>query len=182
MVEMASLVVSKGVHGISTLHIFKNSADHLVIFFKGDPIAEGAASHEIAHLQDPVNICSILHRKYEENSQKSTIVVISPTTATTGTGTAAVYDTFFPKLTSTGEPLGYNGHSFKASEQLTSLLQQHQLFEVPKTVAELATATEAATTWTASALPTVDVIGFSKGGVVVNQVRYPSMCVCIRNI
>jgi hypothetical protein len=159
---MASTVVTKGVHGANMLCSLIRSAEHLVIFFVGDRMTERSISTEIVQLQDPVNICNIIARKFEEISQKSTIVVISPIRFPAFT--AAIYDTFLPKLTSTGEPLGYNGHSFRASNQLHSLLKQANMFTLLDSTPKAASATEAAT------LPSIDVIGFSKGSIVLNQV------------
>ena len=110
---MFSVSVSKGLHGVHKLHILKRSQDHFVIFFPGDSIDPAHISPDIAYLQDPVNVCNILGEKF--GPQKSTIVVVSPTRFQ---ASFAVYDAFFPKLTPTGEPLSYNGRTFKAAEQL----------------------------------------------------------------
>jgi len=166
---MTSILVAKGVHGANTLCTLIRSAAQLVIFFVGDRMTEHNISTEIAPLQDPVNICNLLARKYEEISQKSTIVVISPTKFQAST--AAVYDTFLPKLAPTGEPLEYNGHIFRASNQLQSLLEQDNVFTMLNSTPKAASATAAATSATATTFPPIDVIGFSKGGIVLNQVN-----------
>lgn len=165
---MASVIVKKGVHGANALCTLTRSAEHLVIFFVGDRITELSISTEIVQLQDPVNICNILAKKYGEISQKSTIVVISPTRFQAST--AAVYETFLPELTPTGEPLRYNGPCFRASDQLLSLLEQDTMFRLLDLTPKAATATQAAATAITTTLPAIDVIGFSKGGIVLNQV------------
>ncbi|KAG7671038.1 hypothetical protein Ndes2526B_g01192 [Nannochloris sp. 'desiccata'] len=164
---MASVIVKKGVHGANALCTLTRSAEHLVIFFVGDRITELSISTEIVQLQDPVNICNILAKKYGEISQKSTIVVISPTRFQAST--AAVYETFLPELTPTGEPLRYNGPCFRASDQLLSLLEQDTMFRLLDLTPKAATATQAAATAITTTLPAIDVIGFSKGGIVLNQ-------------
>lgn len=59
----------------------------------------------------------------------------------------ACYDHFLAKVTRSGEPLGYHGGTFRATQQLSSLL--------------------CSAGWDAG-LP-CHVVGFSKGGVVLNQ-------------
>jgi hypothetical protein len=67
------------------------------------------------------------------------------------------------RTTTTGEPLGYQGASFKASSQIESLLRDGGLWP-GETAGETA----------GGALPPtcrLVLAGFSKGGVVLNQVR-----------
>lgn len=64
---------------------------------------------------------------------------------------SACYDHFLTSTTRTGEPLGYDRSSCKALEQVVSLAVQ-------------------GAGWTPARFPVVTLAGFSKGGVVLNQV------------
>ena len=65
----------------------------------------------------------------------------------------ACFDSFLERVTRSGEPLGYRGAGLRALRQLASLLA-------------------AAGSWEPG-LP-VHLVGFSKGGIVLNQVRQPA--------
>lgn len=144
---MAALCIAKGAHGVNKLWILRSPnpsfcTERTLVFFAGDRVEAFGMDEEIHQLQDPAHICAILAAKA---GPATTVVAVIPSHYE---ACCAVYHHFFEKLTLTGEPLGYSGRAYKASEQLHSLL-------------------EAAGVAGAAA---VDVVGFSKGGIVLNQV------------
>ena len=149
---MAPLFVGKGVHGVNKLHISRGTGNRIVIFFLGDRVEQFGLDAEINKLQDASNVCDIMAAKA---GPESTVVVIQ---ASHIEACCSVYKNFFNALTLTGEPLGYSPKGFKASEQLQSLLENAEVFHH----------------FAASAGRTyqTDVIGFSKAGILVNQVEY----------
>lgn len=150
---MASMLkIVRGTYGVNKLFVLLRApCSHLVVYFVGDQIQEFGVDPAILRLQTPQEILNILSAKF---GPQSTVAVIAPSRVE---GCFVCYDHFFDKLTLTGEPLGY-GRSWRASEQLYSLLRD----------AELITASSS------TQLP-IDVVGFSKGAVVVNQVRAESL-------
>ena len=102
-------------------------------------------------LQSPPDLAQLLAQRWPGHS----VFLVQPSRHEAG---AACYDHFLRAWTLTGEPLGYGGPGFKASEQLWSLLA--------------AAGEDGGTNGgsaAASALPDVHAVGFSKGGVVLNQ-------------
>jgi hypothetical protein len=149
---MPELRVCAGVHGVNKLHVVppRSPPDPpagVVVFFLGDRIESFGVDPAVTRLQDPSLVAQLLAGKFPGLA----VAVVTPSRSEAG---CACYDHFFPKLTLTGEPLGYQGRTFKASEQLQSLLQAARLAPPPP-----------------QPCPPVTLIGFSKGGVVLNQVR-----------
>ena len=148
---MAKLVVTKGFHGVNKLHVARvpegAAPRGILVYFGGDRIEQFGADPEITRLQDPMEVCSIMARKFPGCD----VVLVTPSRVEAG---CVAYEHFFCKLTLTGEPLGYHGSSYKASDQLYSLLLA------------------AGVVGGGSPFPPVTVVGFSKGGVLLNQVSF----------
>lgn len=147
------LVISKGIHGVNKLYVSRLPIQSLgtVVFFPGDRIEQYGLDADIYSLQEPGTIVSILSEKFPGFD----VVVVSPARVEAG---FVAYEHFLNKLTLTGEPLGYYGRSFKASEQLQSLLSNANILENRSLLGNNSTP------W-----PPMYIIGFSKGGVVLNQ-------------
>lgn len=118
----------------------------IIVFFPGDQLEDALAPPEIRRLQDPKVQAQLMATKFGGCSS----VVVMPSRLE---GSFACFDHFLNKVTRSGEPLGYQGSSLKASSQIVSLLQ--------------------------AGCPTGDskelvyhLVGFSKGGVVLNQASY----------
>jgi len=143
---MAKLVISKGLHGVNKLHVLHpiEPPVGLVVFFPGDRIENSGLNPYIQRLQEPIEIVEIVAQKFPAHIS----VLITPSRVE---ACSSCYDHFFSRLTLTGEPLGYDGFKFKASEQLESLLK----FAIPDLDFRH--------------MPVLTVLGFSKGGVVLNQ-------------
>lgn len=147
---MAPLFIAKGVHGVNKLHISRGTGSRIIVFFLGDRVEHFGLDPEINKLQDPSNICDIFAAKA---GPESTVVVVQPSHLE---ACCARYRHFFKALTLTGEPLGYKPQEYKASEQLQSLLENANVFNP------------------AADSQHTDIIGFSKGGILVNQVHFIS--------
>lgn len=99
------------------------------------------------HLQDPASQAMIMQEKFPG----SAVLVVKPDRME---GPFSCFDTFLVKTTRSGEPLGYDGKTFKASSHLQTILQE------------------------SSCLPLLEqgkplvVVGFSKGGVVLTQLLH----------
>ncbi|GMH42426.1 hypothetical protein BSKO_10345 [Bryopsis sp. KO-2023] len=114
-----------------------------VIFFVGDQLESKGTPPEIYQLQDPKNQVSILAEKFPGSS----VMVVVPSRLEAG---FACFDHFLDKTTRCGEPLGYVGKTLTASRQMESILSEGG--------AEFKNRTAG-----------IKVLGFSKGGVVLNQ-------------
>ena len=166
---MAAMVIAEGAHGVNKLHVARSPARSpadrggggLVVAFPGDRIDSAAVPPEVVRLQDPRLLAGLLARKFPGRS----VAVVTPSRLEAG---CACFDHFLEKLTLTGEPLGYHGAGFKASQQLVSLLRAAQLWP-------------AADDADAAPPPAVAVVGFSKGGIVLNQVTAPAACFQVRS-
>ncbi|KAK9826567.1 hypothetical protein WJX74_003334 [Apatococcus lobatus] len=142
MALQAVLKVLQGAHGFNKACIVQHSHPKAVaFFFPGDQITAAGTSPQVMHLQEPKVQVTLMADKFLD----CTVMGILPSRMEAG---SACYDHFLHKTTQTGEPLGYQGSSLKACAQLCSLRAAAGL--PPE-------------------LPTI-LIGFSKGGVVLNQV------------
>ena len=129
-----------------TLHIQRNPGAALMIFFQGDLVQEIDTEKGISRLQDPRVISSILSAKF---GPEATIIVIGPSSRREGP--FSCYDHFFDNLEGDPSEGTYRTQNFKASVHLQHLLQHDIL---------------------APHIQHIDVVGFSKGGIILNQVIY----------
>lgn len=139
------LVIAKGPHGVDKAHVLHSASPvhGLVAYFPGDRIERFGVDPEIQRLQDPWEVANLLAGKFPNH----TVVLVTPRLE----ACCSCYDHFLGTMTLTGEPLEYRGSSFKASEQLSSLLEH------------------AAGVCPGAPFPPCHVVGHSKGGVVLNQ-------------
>ncbi|KAK9817136.1 hypothetical protein WJX72_010060 [[Myrmecia] bisecta] len=150
--DSAELKILQGVHGHDkAYHLPCTNAKAVVVFYPGDQLQDRSLPAEVLRLQDPHNQARIMAKKFPG----ATIYVVMPSRLEAG---CACFDHFLNKTTQTGEPLGYQGSSFKACSQLWSLLKH-------------------AGSWKEGAnQPIIHLVGFSKGGVVLNQVLSELAC------
>ncbi|GAB2290068.1 hypothetical protein Dimus_024359 [Dionaea muscipula] len=130
------------------------------IFFPGDQV-QGTGNPVIERLSDLQTIADILVSKFGASVNAWVIE------ASNFNGPFAVYKEFVPSVNCSGEPRSYDPNGFPASTSISAVLSKF-LEEWEKTVAvkerchsDLAAA--------CSHLPETYVLGFSKGGTVVNQ-------------
>lgn len=132
------------------------------IFFNGDRV-EGTGDPVIERLSDPLKIAEILVSKLGSSVNAW---VIEPSTFK---GSFAVYKDFIPSVNQWGEPQCYNPNRFPASTSIVSLLSnclkeaKNIISGVPEELYEDEVS--------ASNLrhPKTILLGFSKGGTVLNQ-------------
>lgn len=129
-----------------------------VVFFNGDRI-EGTGNPVIEKLSDLQNIAEILVSKFG-NSINAWVVE-----ASTFNGPFAVYKDFIPCVNRWGEPDSYSVSGFPASTSIVSLLSN--CFEEAE---NLISGREKEPFPTISfCQPKTTILGFSKGGTVLNQ-------------
>lgn len=133
-----------------------------VIFFNGDRV-EGTGNPAIERLSDPQKIAEILLSKFGGFVNAWVIE------ASTFNGPFAVYKDFIPFINSWGDPKSYNPNGFPASVSTVTLLS-HCLQEVRSKIAGRPEEQhEAEISASCSHIPKSIVLGFSKGGTVLNQ-------------
>lgn len=128
----------------------------IVLFFVGDYIQDSGAHPDVTRLQQPSSIIEALQQRFPG----SDVLVIAPSRFEGG---CACYDNFLDgKWDLMGEPMrrtgGYRGSNLKAARQLCSVVKSafHQL--------DLSVFEQEGKSWNP-----LYVVGFSKGGVVLNQ-------------
>lgn len=132
------------------------------IFFNGDRV-EGSGNPVIERLSDIKKIAEVLVSKFVGTI--NVWVVEAPQF----NGPFAVYKEFIPALNCCGEPKAYTPCGFLASVSTFSLLS-NCLKEAKNAIAELQEKEYAAMPSTSDVgSPTTFVLGFSKGGIVLNQ-------------
>ncbi|CAI9101261.1 OLC1v1038543C1 [Oldenlandia corymbosa var. corymbosa] len=132
------------------------------IFFNGDHV-EGTGDPVIERLSDLQNIAEILVSKF--GSTVNAWVVDAPIF----NGPFAVYKDFVPSINLNGEPKGYDATGFPASSSIVSLLA-NSLREANNAILpgqEGPSQAEPSTSLLHE--PKTLLLGFSKGGVVLNQ-------------
>lgn len=132
------------------------------IFFSGDRV-EGMGNPVIERLSDPQKIAEILVSKF--GGSINAFVVEAPIF----NGPFAVYKDFIPSINEYGEPTSYDATGFPASTSLVLLLSK--FLAEAKTVI-LGKQKEPYLTEAPSSLPCkpqTALLGFSKGGTVLNQ-------------
>jgi hypothetical protein len=164
---MATVVIAKGSHGVNKLHVLLparhcGNDDHpfpsgVAVLFPGDRIEAFGVDPEIMRLQEPADQAMVLAAKFPRDWA---IAVVHPSRMEAG---CSCYDHFFEKLTLTGEPLGYRAGTFKASQQLQSLLVAAGLYPTGSS-----NETRSGNGGS-GVVPQCAIIGFSKGGIVLNQ-------------
>ncbi|KAK1284920.1 hypothetical protein QJS10_CPB20g01393 [Acorus calamus] len=128
-----------------------------VVFFNGDRV-EGTGDHVIERLSDSRTVAEILVSKFG-GSVNAWVV-----DASTFNGPFAVYRDLVPTVDSRGDPRGYDPEGFPASTSVVSLLRKC----VEEAKNEI-TGTEPLLLSTSYPPKTV-LLGFSKGGTVLNQI------------
>ena len=147
----------------------------VVVFFVGDRLEAIGLPLRVLELQNPKFQAALMARKFEGSS----VAVVIPSRYEAG---CASYDHFLHRTTATGEPLGYEAGGaagYKAAAQLVSLLTSVGLWPDSCTsysgqrgqLSSAGAASGAAETASSkhNAAPPVHLVGFSKGGVVLNQ-------------
>ncbi|CAL9038359.1 unnamed protein product [Musa banksii] len=135
------------------------------ILFNGDKV-QGTGNSVIERLSDSRNISELLVSKL---GCSANVWVVE---ASTFNGPFAVYKEFIPSLTSRGDPKRYDPNGFPASSAIVAILSR--CFEqVPSlTSSNLVEQTKGnvdAPTLLPTPFPKTIILGFSKGGTVVNQ-------------
>lgn len=140
---------------MNKLHVLKRAttgnARKLVLFFFGDQIRQAGVDPIVTQYQTPDHIAGTLASKF---GPEVDIALIVPSRFE---ACYACYDHFFDKLTLTGEPVHSYGRSWKAANQLYSLLCDAGLFYNSLSTSQIKG-------------PEIEIIGFSKGGLLVNEV------------
>ncbi|KAH6779710.1 hypothetical protein C2S52_010947 [Perilla frutescens var. hirtella] len=132
------------------------------IFFSGDRV-EGTGNPVIERLSDPQKIAEILVSKF--GGSVNAFVVEAPIF----NGPFAVYEDFIPSVNEYGEPKCYDATGFPASTSLVLLLSKF-LIEAKSVI--LGKQKEPFLTEATSSFPCkpqTALVGFSKGGTVLNQ-------------
>eukprot|EP00873_Tetraselmis_striata_P027169 jgi/Tetstr1/447433/TSEL_003693.t2 len=159
----ASLRVLLGLQGANKVWHYRGSdataPRRSVIFFVGDQLEGRDVSAEVHAAQEPRVQAAAMASKWPGWD----VLVVMPSRLEAGCG---CFDHFLTKTTRTGEPLGYQGHTLKAAGQLWSLLGAAGcLAEDWREQASWQGGNRAPPTF-----PEIILVGFSKGGVVLNQV------------
>ncbi|KAK2966116.1 hypothetical protein RJ640_002027 [Escallonia rubra] len=132
------------------------------IFFNGDQV-EGTGNPVIERLSDLQRIAEILVLKFGGSTNAWVIE------ASTFNGPFAVYKDFIPSVNQWGEPQSYDPTGFPASES-TVLLLSNCLEEARKIISErIAEPKQIGHSTPPFVQPRTKLLGFSKGGVVLNQ-------------
>lgn len=144
LVSKVKLTIAKGPEGTNKVYsLRREGAEGRVLFFTGDQVESKEAVPRVMELQDPKMQAALVGTKFPNSS----VLVVFPSRVEAG---FACYDHFLKKTTRTGEPLGYTGPGYKAIEQMCALSDEVLGYPVKGGFVNLA--------------------GFSKGGVVLNQV------------
>ncbi|XP_038899615.1 uncharacterized protein LOC120086870 [Benincasa hispida] len=132
------------------------------IFFNGDRV-EGTGNPVIERLSNLQNIAEILVSKFGESTNAWVVE------ASDFNGAFAIYQDFIPSLNRWGEPKSYSPDGFPASLSTVSLLESCYN-EVKKIIPWVKPVSKGTTISTLGCCtPKTIILGFSKGGTVVNQ-------------
>mmetsp|Transcript_38994 Transcript_38994/g.84843 ORF Transcript_38994/g.84843 Transcript_38994/m.84843 type:complete len:307 (-) Transcript_38994:263-1183(-) len=144
MVAKHEVIGEAGVSIISAQEALERCEDHrqVVMFFMGDNVK--AKEGIVARLNNAEGIIAAIAPKFRNAS----VLVVQPDLY--HEDCFACYANFLPSMTRSGEPLGFNPSSLRALRHLRSILQQTGCAAASEKVA-------------------VTLLGFSKGGVVLNQ-------------
>ncbi|KAL1548641.1 hypothetical protein AAHA92_16848 [Salvia divinorum] len=132
------------------------------IFFSGDRV-EGTENPVIERLSDPQKIAEILVSKFGGSINAFVVE------AAIFNGPFAVYKDFIPSVTEYGEPKSYDATGFPASTSLVLLLSKflEEAINVVSGKQKESYLTEASSS--SPCKPQTALLGFSKGGTVLNQ-------------
>ncbi|KAI3444784.1 hypothetical protein Pfo_001449 [Paulownia fortunei] len=132
------------------------------IFFSGDRV-EGTGNPVIERLSDPQRIAEILVSKFGGSINAFVVE------ASIFNGPFAVYKDFIPSVNEHGEPKSYDATGFPASTSLVLLLSKF-LAEAKNVILEKQKEPyQAEASASFSCKPKTALLGFSKGGTVLNQ-------------
>mmetsp|Transcript_10235 Transcript_10235/g.17614 ORF Transcript_10235/g.17614 Transcript_10235/m.17614 type:complete len:298 (+) Transcript_10235:302-1195(+) len=120
----------------------REDTQQVVIFFMGDHVE--ATEGIVARLNNADGVIAALRKKFRQAS----VMVVKPTSYSEGC--FACYTNFLPTTTRSGEPLGFNPSSLRALRHLRAVL--HTCFGA-----------------SSAEKMAVTLLGFSKGGAVLNQ-------------
>jgi len=161
----ATLRVLLGLQGANKVWHLRASADDdskpargCVLFFVGDQLEGRGISDEVLVAQEPKTQAAAMAAKWPSWD----VLVVMPSRLEAG---CSCFDHFLNATTRTGEPLGYQGRLLKASGQLWSLMGQAGCLGEGWREAAVGDAQHPSTL----PFPPMAVVGFSKGGVVLNQ-------------
>ncbi|CAL9114081.1 uncharacterized protein LOC135619217 isoform X2 [Musa acuminata AAA Group] len=135
------------------------------ILFNGDKV-QGTGNSVIERLSDSRNISELLVSKL---GCSANVWVVE---ASTFNGPFAVYKEFIPSLTSRGDPKRYDPNGFPASSAIVAILSRCFEQVLSLTSSNLVEQTKGnvdAPTLLPTPFPKTIILGFSKGGTVVNQ-------------
>ncbi|KAJ4746512.1 hypothetical protein LUZ62_051066 [Rhynchospora pubera] len=128
------------------------------IFFRGDRV-EGTGDAVIERLSDSKNLLDTMLSKFQHSAVNAWVVE-----ASTYNGAFAVYKEMIPSVNSRGEPKGYDPTGFPASSSIVSIIST----SINQIQDQLSVNTLKESIPRASSSKTI-ILGFSKGGTVVNQ-------------
>ncbi|KAL2460897.1 hypothetical protein Adt_44317 [Abeliophyllum distichum] len=133
-----------------------------VIFFNGDRV-EGTGNPVIERLSDPQRIAEILVSKFE--GPVNAYVIEAPIF----NGSFAVYKDFIPSVNENGEPKSYDATGFPASTSLVLLLSKVLKEAKSAILGKQKDPFQAEVVPSFLCEPKTAVLGFSKGGTILNQ-------------
>ncbi|KAL3613691.1 hypothetical protein CASFOL_041765 [Castilleja foliolosa] len=132
------------------------------IFFSGDRV-EGTENPVIERLSDPQAIAEILVSKF--GGSINAFVVEAPVF----NGPFAVYKDFIPSVNENGEPKSYDATEFPASTSLVLLLSKFLAEAKNVILGKQKEPYETDSSSSFSCKPKTALLGFSKGGIILNQ-------------
>ncbi|KZV45081.1 hypothetical protein F511_29402 [Dorcoceras hygrometricum] len=132
-----------------------------VIFFNGDR-ADGTGNPVIERLSDPLKIAEILVSKFGGSINAYVVE------ASVFNGPFAVYKDFIPSVNENGEPKTYDATGFPASTSVVLLLSKF-LGEAKNVILGKQKEPYQSEASSSSSIPETAILGFSKGGIILNQ-------------
>ncbi|CAN0921851.1 Mitochondrial protein C2orf69 homolog [Linum grandiflorum] len=144
------------------------------ILFHGDRVA-GTGSPVIEKLSDPQTIADILVSKFGDSVNAWVIE------ASVYNGPFAIYRDFIPTVNRWGEPKCYDPSGFPASTSIVSLLSTCYN-EVRKAISVTKSQPSEPMAFPSSNTPATYILGFSKGGTVINQLVTELSCLGSKSI
>eukprot|EP00887_Chlorella_sp_A99_P007488 scaffold2.g7488.t1 len=132
------------------------AAQGLLVFFGGDRVEPQQLPPPLRPLQTPAGMADALAAKFPGHS----LLLVEPTSV--ARGGSACYSTLLHKLSPSGEPHGHQAAGFRAAQQLWALVEAARLARPPRD-------SNAGADAPPPPCPPVQLAGFSKGGVILNQ-------------
>ncbi|MQL74239.1 hypothetical protein Taro_006586 [Colocasia esculenta] len=142
------------------------------VFFTGDRVrGTGTGNRIIEELSESANIARLLVSKLGVRGEAGAVNawVVD---AACFSGPFAVYREFVPSVDSLGNPARYEGEGFPASTSIVALLSDcvRQARDIVTNRRGLAATNMDLTTSVSSFIPRTILLGFSKGGIILNQI------------